>query len=170
MMENYLVALKLFLDELEIPTAIDTIDDRKKVQKAVYLGQLTGVDLGYRFGWYLKGPYSPSLARDYYNLEESLLEESLAADPTEFEEKKLKKSVKDRLKKVLPIMKPPENVNLNQEDWLELIASWHHLLVVQKATREDSMYIMQREKNHLVDYIETSENKLKEVDLIDIDE
>ena len=34
-MEPKLVALKLFLDELEIPASIETIDDRKKVQKAV---------------------------------------------------------------------------------------------------------------------------------------
>src|SRR3712207_9330456 len=45
---------------------------RKRVQKAVYIGQLTGVDLGYRFSWYVKGPYSTALTRDYYDLAEDV--------------------------------------------------------------------------------------------------
>ena len=67
-MEMKLVLLKLFLDKLGISSEIDTFEKRKTIQKAVYLGQLTDVDLSYRFGWYLKGPYSPSLAEDYYPL------------------------------------------------------------------------------------------------------
>lgn len=60
-MDSNLIALKLFLDDLGVSADIETIDDRKRVQKAVYLGQAAGADLGYRFGWYLLGPYSPSL-------------------------------------------------------------------------------------------------------------
>ena len=71
-MEQKLIALKMFLDALGVPETIDTIDDRKRVQKAVYLGQLSGIDLGYRFGWYLKGPYSPALTRDYFGLAEAI--------------------------------------------------------------------------------------------------
>ena len=56
-MEEKLVVLKLFLDELGIPDSIDTVDERKRIQKAAYLGQLSGVDLGYRYGWYKMGPY-----------------------------------------------------------------------------------------------------------------
>ncbi len=48
-MDNKEVALKLILDGVNIDCSIDTLDDRKRVQKAVYLAQLSGVDLGYRF-------------------------------------------------------------------------------------------------------------------------
>ena len=71
-MENKLIALKVLLDQLGVPDSIETIDDRKRVQKAVYLGQLSGVDLGYRFGWYVFGPYSPALTKDYYSLAEAI--------------------------------------------------------------------------------------------------
>ncbi len=56
-METKLLVLKLFLGALGIDDSIETVDDRKRVQKAVYLGQLSGIDLGYRYGWYRMGPY-----------------------------------------------------------------------------------------------------------------
>ena len=57
-MDAKLITLRLFLDALGQSVDIETVDDRKRVQKAVYLGQLSGVDLGYRFSWYVMGPYS----------------------------------------------------------------------------------------------------------------
>jgi hypothetical protein len=54
-MEKHQIALKLFLDELGVPIDTNNINDRKLAQKAVYLGQLSGVDLGYRFGWFSTG-------------------------------------------------------------------------------------------------------------------
>ena len=71
-MERGRIALKLFWMNPGIPCDIDTLDDRKLIQKAVYLGQLSGVDLGYRFGWYIRGPYSTSLTRDYFSLAQAL--------------------------------------------------------------------------------------------------
>lgn len=38
------------------------------VQAAVYIGKVAGVDLGYRYGWYVYGPYSPSLHEDLVKL------------------------------------------------------------------------------------------------------
>jgi hypothetical protein len=35
-------------------------------QKTVFLLQLKGIDMGYDFGLYLRGPYSPSLTRDLF--------------------------------------------------------------------------------------------------------
>ena len=64
-MRESLVALDLVLDELGVPTKVDTFRDRKLVQKAVYVAKAAGVDLGYTYGWYVHGPYSPALTRDY---------------------------------------------------------------------------------------------------------
>ncbi len=42
----------------------DSFRDRLIVQKALYLAQACGIDLGYRFKWHARGPYSKGLARD----------------------------------------------------------------------------------------------------------
>jgi uncharacterized protein YwgA len=155
-MEPRLIALKLFLDFLEIPTDIETVDDRKKVQKAIYLGQLTGVDLGYRFGWYLMGPYSTSLTKDYYALAESLVSDK------EYEKKSLKRAIADKLSNIKPLFIKPPNVpdDISQEDWLELIASYHYLKVIQKYDEKDTKTILQKEKPKLFPYIRIVKNEL----------
>src|SRR5205809_136660 len=113
-MDTRLIVLKLFLEELGVSPGIDTLDDRKRVQKAVYLGQRAGVDLGYRFGWYLLGPYSPALTRDYYSLAEGL-----ASGDRSSQDKQLNPGVRARLHRILPLLEPPPDVSLTQEDWLE---------------------------------------------------
>src|SRR5689334_17804093 len=66
-MSDRVRALHLILRELGIDDSIDTVDQRLTIQKAIYLVQ-TKIGLGYSYGWYLKGPYSPRLTRDYYDL------------------------------------------------------------------------------------------------------
>lgn len=46
---------------------IDFFKDRLLLQKHVYFLQSFGVYLGYRFSWYLHGPYSPQLTRDCFD-------------------------------------------------------------------------------------------------------
>ena len=50
------ITLKLSLAKAGIPeVTLDSFSQRLNVQKKVYLSQLMGYDLGYRFGWYLRG-------------------------------------------------------------------------------------------------------------------
>lgn len=124
--DGSLVVLKLFLGALGIDPKIESLSDRKRVQKAVYIGQLSGIDLGYRFGWYLLGPYSTSLTRDYYELaDEIALDESTPADRV------LKGPIRKRLANIVPILTPPKDFDDSQEDWLELLASYHYLRKIQ---------------------------------------
>jgi len=160
-MESKLIVLKLFLDELEIPSDIETLDDRKRVQKAVYLGQLAKVDLGYRFGWYLKGPYCPTLTRDYYSLAEEI-----ASRDYEYKNFSIKKSLKEKLKKVAPLLKKPREFPLEQEDWLELVASFDYLRRVQKLNDREANRILEEKKPHLARYKEIAEQRLKQVGLV----
>lgn len=44
--------------------SMDDFAGRLTLQKTVCLLQAFGVDLGYRFGWYLHGPYCKALFRD----------------------------------------------------------------------------------------------------------
>lgn len=160
-MDAKLVVLKLFLDSLNIPSEIDSLDDRKRVQKAVYLGQLSGVDLGYRFGWYLKGPYSPSLTEDYY-----ALAEAIESDDSEYEGKTFRTQVTEKLNTIKPLMDVPSTVNLEKEDWLELVSSVHYLRRVQKREESKANEILKKEKKHLFPFKDEAVKMLKEVGLL----
>ena len=46
--------------------SLDSFSDKVIAQKAVYLLQLKGVKLGFNYNLYLRGPYSPELAREMY--------------------------------------------------------------------------------------------------------
>lgn len=154
-MDRGQVALKLFLDELGIDSGIQTIDDRKRVQKAVYLGQLSGVDLGYRFGWYIKGPYSPGLTKDYFGIAEAV-----ASGDADWKGKKLREPISERLRTIRPLMEVPEGVNLPQEDWLELVASLHFLRKVSKLDEHEALRILKKEKSHVVGFVEEAKSAL----------
>jgi uncharacterized protein YwgA len=47
-------------------------NNRLKLQKYVFLAKQYGIDLGYNFNLYVRGPYSPMLAEDYYRLSEEI--------------------------------------------------------------------------------------------------
>lgn len=59
-------------------------ENRLKLQKYVYLASYFGLDMDYRYNMYLRGPYSPGLAEDYYTLGSSGFESPLAALPDDF--------------------------------------------------------------------------------------
>jgi len=44
----------------------ESFEDRLRLQKYVYLADRYGLKSGYDFDMYLRGPYSPKLAEDYY--------------------------------------------------------------------------------------------------------
>jgi uncharacterized protein YwgA len=68
-MDRQQIGLKLTLDALAIPLCLDTFNDRMALQKTIYLCQAAGVHLGYRYNWYLRGPYSSELTRDAFALQ-----------------------------------------------------------------------------------------------------
>ncbi len=47
---------------------LDSFESRLRLQKYVYLARPFGLRLGYGYSLYIRGPYSPELARDYYAL------------------------------------------------------------------------------------------------------
>jgi len=149
-MEHKLTVLKLFLDALGIECNIKDVNDRKAMQKAVYIGQqLSGIDLGYRYGWYKLGPYCPSLTDDYYNLVRALrVEKDAIAD------KQLPTQISQKLTKLKTIMSPPRGWHLAKEDWLELVASYHYLLHVRRKNHKEAVEILQAEKSRLASKVD----------------
>jgi len=68
-MDRQQIGLKLTLDAINMmPLRLDEFNDRMVIQKTIYLCQAAGVHLGYRYNWYLRGPYSPDLTRDAFDL------------------------------------------------------------------------------------------------------
>lgn len=67
--------LMTFLKALEKSTSykftIKSFEDRLRLQKIVYIAKYFDIDLGYSYNQYIRGPYSPDLARDYYKLYEN---------------------------------------------------------------------------------------------------
>ena len=51
--------------------SIDKFNDRLRLQKLGYLAQKLGSTGGFMFSWYIRGPYSSSLARLLYDAEDS---------------------------------------------------------------------------------------------------
>lgn len=158
-MDARLIALKLFLDELRIPDNTSTIENRKLIQKGVYLGQFAGADLGYRFGWDKMGPYSADLAKDYY-----LLSDSLALGYTDYEGMMLKTGKLEKLRTVLPLMQAPPDVELSNPDWLELVSSLHFLRKIRAYDENQARNVLRVEKPKLSQYVKQAEERLREVE------
>lgn len=155
-MEERLIVLKLVLDELGVDPTISNMPDRKRIQKAVYLAQRSGLDLGYRFGWYIRGPYSPALARDYYELADGL-----RSTPAAFDKFKLDERVKPRLDKVKTLMRPTESTELTQPNWLELVASLDYLRHVQGRPAREAKVALAGYKPQLSSHVDEAEGALE---------
>lgn len=113
--------LKLVLDAIGQQLDLSSFDDRLRLQKAVYLTQLTGLDMAYRFGWYLHGPYSKELTADLFGLSEDIRE---IAAPTEgYQLGPLAKQLTQKAS-VIWDGRPSET---SESDWMELLASLHYL-------------------------------------------
>jgi len=116
------ILLKLVLDRIGFQDIrIDNFIRRKTLQKKIYLLQLTGVDLGYRYNWYLYGPYSPALASDTFALRDEIEYDK------EFEDYNLNTQTESKLELLHTIVSLPDSQGTDEPEWLELLASLHYL-------------------------------------------
>lgn len=67
-MDRQQVLLAKSLDAAGVPLSVSSFDERLILQKAAYLIQSAGIRLGYRFRWYLRGPYSPDMTADAFSI------------------------------------------------------------------------------------------------------
>jgi len=117
------ILLKLVLEKIGFTDLeeISNFTTRKILQKNIYLLQLTGLDLGYRYNWYLKGPYCPALADATFTLREEIKYDN------EFNEYELNSKTIRKLDKLDEITALPDAVQAEESEWLELLASLHYL-------------------------------------------
>ena len=142
---------------LDMETTIETLDDRIRLQKAIYLSQEAGVPLGYRFSWYVWGPYSPGLTRDYFSLQVATENE-----PDAVEGKRLRSDLSDGLDRIIPITRTPSDFDLGRTRWLELVSSLHYLL---KRSPSEAVSKLEALKPSLFPYVDIAKRELLEVGL-----
>jgi uncharacterized protein YwgA len=66
-MVNRKIVLNMVLAKLG-GLKLDQFSDRLALQKRIYLLQVFGLDLGYRYSWYVRGPYCSSLTDQAYSV------------------------------------------------------------------------------------------------------
>jgi uncharacterized protein YwgA len=117
------IVLKLVLDQAGISdVSLDTFSQRFNIQKRIYLIQLIGHDLGYRYGWYLRGPYSRNLTVDAFTLRDEL-----AGGDKEYEGLHLPARSTQRIERAKRLWAVPAALAMGNDEWLELLASLHYL-------------------------------------------
>jgi len=67
-MGKLLPFMKFLEKEAGFRFAIEKFEHRLMLQKYVFIAKFLGLNLGYLHSMYLRGPYSPALADDYYKL------------------------------------------------------------------------------------------------------
>ena len=138
------------LRELGIPLNVATKRDRIAMQKAIYLAQRKGADLGYRFSWYLNGPYSTAVADTYYLLDQ---------DPEPYAGYSADADFKRQLEPVRQLISAkPEAANL--ADWMEAVGSLDFMVKVMARSMEDSLERCKKEKPHLEALFEPARDAL----------
>jgi uncharacterized protein YwgA len=108
--------------------SVQTFKNRLVLQKTVYLLQAFGIYLGYRFSWYLHGPYSAELTRDAFGLESDWSHYV----PVQF----ANEATERRLGQLLAFLGAHKSDDL----WLETVASAHFLAKVHGESNKDAIF------------------------------
>jgi uncharacterized protein YwgA len=84
-------------DALGRPLDLEKEDfsDRLIFQKSVLIAKRFGLDLGYKYDFYLRGPYSTQLAKDYFNMKPDGSDSSRNL-PASFREEEFKALIKGK--------------------------------------------------------------------------
>lgn len=93
--------------------------NRLKYQKLIYLAQATGINIGYGYSWYLRGPYAPHLAQTLFNIDENPSLFKLG-DTIKF---KSEPDIQKRIDKLTNIL----GDHIEDPNYLEVLASLHYL-------------------------------------------
>jgi uncharacterized protein YwgA len=156
-MDRQQIGVKLTIDGLKLPFEIGLFRNRLILQKAVYLAQAAGVNLGYYYQWYLYGPYSPSLTRDEY-----AIAMDISADMDESEGWKLDGSSSERLEKMRAIFTGLKGDELAKK--LELLASVHFLIERRQVSGVNTKQITETLERFKKDFTEDEvKNALREL-------
>jgi len=116
--------------------SIRTFNDRLKLQKSIYFLQEFGIYLGYNFGWYLYGPYSPQLTKDAFDSVENTIHKEVKFVELEDEEK---------FRTFLSFL----GERKDDADWLELLASIHFLHKIYNKSKNETFQLVKKKQPSL---------------------
>jgi len=94
--------------------SMDKFEDKLEVQKITYIAQEYGINLGYPFEWYLRGPYCKQVSEDAHAILDSKTANVSPSEAGLNEEK---------VKELGNILKP----FINNPEWLEIAGSLIYL-------------------------------------------
>jgi len=112
-MNNIDIANGLIFQKLNLSK--ETFNDRLICQKKIYLLQSVGVDLGYEYNWYVRGPYSPSLTTYIYNNLDMLKNYDFSKYALNHDAEKFIEKVNNLSQK--------KSLDISDASWYELLAS-----------------------------------------------
>lgn len=161
-MDERQIGLALALKELGVSGDISGFDSRLILQKTVYLIEEAGIKLSYSFNWYLRGPYSPALTRDLFDLASN--NEDVATWVLDDHSRAI-------AQRISPLISDPPNEDLSlKARRLELLASLHYLSrrrrVNLDSLGEATAQLAQNGKHYSSDEVAAAIQALKQVDLL----
>jgi len=112
MTENIRKLAGLF-DGINKEISMDEFEDKLEVQKITYIAQENGLDLGYDFEWYLRGPYCKQVSIDAHTVIDNKITHSPQEAGLDAEQ------VRQFAAKLQPY--------INDSEWLEIAGSLLYL-------------------------------------------
>jgi uncharacterized protein YwgA len=106
---------------------MDEFNKRLVLQKTIYLLQSFDLYLGYKFSWYIHGPYCTELTRDGYNIPEIDDDTQITVFSSHEDE--------NRFSQFLDFL----GENKNNPDWLEIIASIRFLKEINPQMEKEKI-------------------------------
>ena len=122
--------LEQIFQDLGVEQNIETFSERKRLQKLTYLIEVFGMDLGFRFSWYLHGPYDKSLTKVLFRDQDAMAKLVQARFQREDEKKNLLREFLGR--------------EIESSRDLELIVSLHYLLTLTRRSNNKDEVAIER--------------------------
>lgn len=132
-MDRQQILLAKSLEAADVPLDVTSFHDRLILQKTTYLLQCAGIHIGYRFRWYIRGPYSPDMTAGAFGIvnEGDYATKALRGWKLDDESAKLAQNLR-------PLLHKKGESKTDQSRRLELLASILFLFKTEQAKPGDS--------------------------------
>ncbi len=172
-LDTNLASIYFLMDKIE-EFNIAGLEERIFFQKAIYLIQVLGVDLRFRYSWYAHGPYCSDLAQCGFDIQDDIEEYE-----REFKDKSIRNDVKIKVDILKGLLSNYPTSFISKSSWLELLSSIHYIKHIiymksdEETTRENIFEKLKElgkidQRSYSEEQVDIGWNKLKEIGLIDI--
>lgn len=159
-MDRQQILLAKTLEAADVPLNVHTFNDRLILQKSAYLLQMSGIHMGYRFRWYLRGPYSPDMTAGAFGI----VNEGQYGQE-ELQGWHLDKESAERARKLRPLLNRKGESKSGQVQRLELLASVLFLIKTEQAKLGDpegtSRILKKNEKHYNAEEVRAAAKELR---------